>query len=241
MESRLSSDRLGPVETLRIDYRHRRTFTVETTDGGDGFSYTWVYAEALEIDRDAQTVTLHRRWNENVEVTTRYRIAGGVSPLLDECAWYFIDWAGAAAAEDAPRECEVDIRYANGARRTWRVAYERAALPEDWEEFLDDVCALIAPYGECELFDPSLRARGVRGGEYIYCSVSFQPEGRTYYYRTDDDTLRPGDWVIVPAGAQNRETRVRVEEVEYFREDELPMPLERVKRVLRRCERRKKG
>ena len=26
MESRLSSDRLGPVETLRIDYRHRRTF-----------------------------------------------------------------------------------------------------------------------------------------------------------------------------------------------------------------------
>ena len=40
MESRLSSDRLGPVETLRIDYRHRRTFTVETTDGGDGFSYT---------------------------------------------------------------------------------------------------------------------------------------------------------------------------------------------------------
>ena len=103
------------------------------------------------------------------------------------------------------------------------------------------MCALIAPYGECELFDPSLRARGVRGGEYIYCSVSFQPEGRTYYYRTDDDTLRPGDWVIVPAGAQNRETRVRVEEVEYFREDELPRPLERVKRVLRRCERRKKG
>ena len=47
MESRLSSDRLGPVETLRIDYRHRRTFTVETTEG-DGFSYTWVYAEALE-------------------------------------------------------------------------------------------------------------------------------------------------------------------------------------------------
>lgn len=39
MESRLSSDRLGPVETLRIDYRHRRTFTVETTEG-DGFSYT---------------------------------------------------------------------------------------------------------------------------------------------------------------------------------------------------------
>lgn len=84
MESRLSSDRLGPVETLRIDYRHRRTFTVETT-GGNGFSYTWVYAEALEIDRDAQTITLHRQWNENVDVTTRYRIAGGVSPLLDEC------------------------------------------------------------------------------------------------------------------------------------------------------------
>lgn len=85
MESRLSSDRLGAVETLRINYRHRRTFTVETT-GGNGFSYTWIYAEALEIDRDAQTITLRRQWNENVDVTTRYRIAGGVSPLLDECA-----------------------------------------------------------------------------------------------------------------------------------------------------------
>ena len=140
---------------------------------------------------------------------------------------------------NAPRECEVDILYASGARRTWRVPYERAALPEDWEEFLDDVCALIAPYGECELFDPSLRARGVRGGEYIYCSVSFQSGGRTYYYRTDDDTLRPGDWVIVPAGAQNRETRVRREEVEYFRDGRAAhAPRARQARAAR-CERRK--
>ena len=195
--------------------------------------------ETLSLDREAQAITLQGRWSESVDVTTRYRIAGGVSPLLDAYSWYFWDWTAAEGAGKAPRECEADILYQSGVRRTWRVPYERAALPEGWEEFLGDVCALIAPYGECELFDPSLRARGVRRGEYIYCSVSFQPEGRTYYYRTDDDTLRPGDWVIVPAGAQNRETRVRVEEVEYFREDELPMPLERVKRVLRRCEKRK--
>ena len=241
MGPRLRDSQLGAIATLRITYRHRRTFTVEATDGSGGFSYTWTYVETLSLDREAQAITLQRRWSESVDVTTRYRIAGGVSPLLDAYSWYFWDWTAAEGAGKAPRECEADILYQSGVRRTWRVPYERAALPEAWEDFLDDVCALIAPYGKFELFDPSLRARGVRGGEYIYCSVSFQPDGRTYYYRTDDDTLRPGDWVIVPAGAQNRETRVRVEEVEYFREDKLPMPLERVKRVLRRCERRKKG
>ena len=102
------------------------------------------------------------------------------------------------------------------------------------------MCARSSPrMADASCSTPLCAPAACAGGEYIYCSVSFQPEGRTYYYRTDDDTLRPGDWVIVPAGAQNRETRVRVEEVEYFREDELPMPLERVKRVLRRCERRK--
>lgn len=237
MDSRLFADRPGPVETLRVAYRHRRTFTVETTGGG--LCYTWAYMETLEIDRAAQTVALRRRWNENVEAIAQYRIVGGVSPLLDACARYFAEWTAAETAGNAARECEVDILYQSGARRAWRVPYARAALPEAWEDFLDGVRALIAPYGACELFDPDLRARGTRRGEYIYCSVSFQPDGQTYYYRTDDDTLRPGDWVIVPAGAQNRETRVRVEEVEYFREDELPMPLERVKRVLRRCEKRK--
>ncbi len=236
MEPRLSASRIEPIETLRVGYRHRRAFTVEATGSGDAICYMWVYAEALTIDRETQTVSLQRQWNENVDTTTQYHIAGGVSPLLDECTGYFLDWEAKETDADAPRDCEIDILYQSGARRTWRVSYERAALPEGWEDFLDDVRTLIAPYGKSELFNPLLRARGVREGEYIYCSVSFQPYEKTYYYRTDDDTLRPGDWVIVPAGAKNRETRVRVEEVEYFRENELPMPLERVKRVLRRCE-----
>ena len=70
MESRLSSDRLGPVETLRIDYRHRRTFTVETTEG-DGFSYTGVYAEALEIDRDGMLTGIKMRCEHSKLTTVR--------------------------------------------------------------------------------------------------------------------------------------------------------------------------
>ena len=240
MGSRLSSDRLGAVETLRINYRHRRTFTVETT-GGDGFSYTWIYAEALEIDRDAQTITLHRQWNENVDVTTRYRIAGGVSPLLDECGWYFIDWAGAAAAEDAPRECEVDIRYANGARRD--VARRlRACRAAGGLGGISRRCVRAhRPLWRVRAVRPlSARPRRARGASTSIAASPFSRRaGRITTARTTT-RCAPATGSLSRRGAQNRETRVRVEEVEYFREDELPMPLERVKRVLRRSERRKK-
>ena len=145
MEPRLSASRIEPIETLRVGYRHRRAFTVEATGSGDAICYMWVYAEALTIDRETQTVSLQRQWNENVDTTTQYHIAGGVSPLLDECTGYFLDWEAKETDADAPRDCEIDILYQSGARRTWRVSYERAALPEGWEDFLDDVRTLIAP------------------------------------------------------------------------------------------------
>lgn len=234
MESRIAVSRLGAIEKLTVGYSHRRDFTIADECSGDSLNYTWVYEETLCLERATQTLSIARRWSKNADVRTLYHIEGGVSTLLDACIWYFVDWPGVDDISDAARYCEITLEHQNGARRTLRLPYSRAALPDGWEEFLDSVRELISPYGGSELLDPAMRARGVRPGEYIYCSVSFQPFGKTYYYRTDDDTLRPGDWVVVPAGPENRERRVRVEMVEYFRGDELPMPLARVKHILRR-------
>ena len=42
--------------------------------------------------------------------------------------------------------------------------------------------------------------------------------------------------MVVPVGANNKETLALVEDVEYFEEDEYPMDIQRVKKVIRRAE-----
>ena len=69
-----------------------------------------------------------------------------------------------------------------------------------------------------------------------FVSVSFGGYGKTYYYIAEDDYLAEGDWVVVPVGVNNKETLALVEDVEYFEEDEYPMDIQRVKKVIRRAE-----
>ena len=69
-----------------------------------------------------------------------------------------------------------------------------------------------------------------------FVSVSFGGYGKTYYYICEDDSIEEGDWVVVPVGANNRETMALVEDVEYFKEEEYPMDIGRIKKVIRRAE-----
>ena len=64
-------------------------------------------------------------------------------------------------------------------------------------------------------------------------SVEFSHGGKIYYYRTDDDSVSEGDVVIVPVG-DGTEKKARVVDVECFKEDNVPMPLEEVKYILRK-------
>ena len=74
---------------------------------------------------------------------------------------------------------------------------------------------------------------GINSTDYIYLSVEFSHGGQTYYYRTDDDSVSEGDVVIVPVG-DGTEKKARVIDVECFKEDNVPMPLEEVKYILRK-------
>jgi hypothetical protein len=70
--------------------------------------------------------------------------------------------------------------------------------------------------------------------DYIYLSCTFTPDGKSYYYRTTDTTIRSGDRVVVPV--VGGEHTVTVVKVEHFRESTLPMPLGAVKSILRKQE-----
>ena len=73
-------------------------------------------------------------------------------------------------------------------------------------------------------------------GEYIYCSLSFGTEGKTYYYKTTDETLKCGDEVIVPVGNDGRKGIAKIEKIEKFKIGETPYPPSRTKNILGKCE-----
>lgn len=108
--------------------------------------------------------------------------------------------------------------------------YEGCLFPDAFEK-AEEISysvrnALMMP--ELYVFDGQ---SGTDGTKYIYLSVEFTEGGKTYYYRTDDETIEEGDLVVVPVG-QDDEKIVTVVDVEHFSEDEVPMPLERVKRII---------
>ena len=73
-------------------------------------------------------------------------------------------------------------------------------------------------------------------GEYIYCSLSFEEGGKTYFYKTEDETLKCGDEVIVPVGNNGRKGIARIEKIERFKIGETPYPPNRTKTIFGKCE-----
>lgn len=69
-------------------------------------------------------------------------------------------------------------------------------------------------------------------GEYIYCSVSFNSEGKTYYYKTDNEELKCGDKVIVPVGKEERPEIATIEKIEKFSAGNTPFPPRLTKDIL---------
>lgn len=72
-------------------------------------------------------------------------------------------------------------------------------------------------------------------GEYIYCSISFSSDGKTYYYKTNDESLKCGDEVIVPVGKEGRKGIARIEKIERFAAGKTPYPPSLTKDILGKC------
>lgn len=71
-------------------------------------------------------------------------------------------------------------------------------------------------------------------GEVIYCKVSFNDDGTTYYYQTEDEGVEVGDRVLVPVGQENYERTAIVKEIEYFVSNKAPYPLDKTKHIVRK-------
>lgn len=71
---------------------------------------------------------------------------------------------------------------------------------------------------------------------YYYCGVVYENNSYPYHYRTNDTSLKIGDKVIVPVGAQNQEVVAEVVSVEQHTRLTVPYPVEKCKFILRKCD-----
>ncbi len=87
-----------------------------------------------------------------------------------------------------------------------------------------------------EILDSSVYGKALRRqSELIFCNVIFEEYGKEYCYLTDDDTLEKGDLVIVPVGHDNHRSIARISSIEYHKKEEAPFPIERIKKIIRKC------
>ena len=66
--------------------------------------------------------------------------------------------------------------------------------------------------------------------------MEFDDGYKSYYYISDEDNIHVGDRVIVHVGREYRHSVAEVVKVEYFAEADVPLPLDRAKHIIRKCD-----
>lgn len=203
----------------------------------------WDYKEQLSLDRAKGILEQVQTIGEECVVSHQYYIPEDIASLLDrldiprlleplpECPDDLIE------NPDDRRYYEMEIIFQHHPPCELSGYFDHYGLPSYWPELMENVWDFIRFYGSSEIISPSLYgAARRRKSDYIFCSVEFEDYGNTYYYLTTDDTIKPGDRVLVPVGKTNIEKDVTVTAVEYFQADQAPFPLEKTKSILRKLE-----
>ncbi len=88
-------------------------------------------------------------------------------------------------------------------------------------------------YGIGEILNHSVYSKESRKtNDYIFCSVEFNKNGKSYYYITEDDSLKIGDYVLVPVRNDSRTAVAEIVNIEYFPEDKVPFPIDKAKSII---------
>ena len=220
-----------------VDYRQQIHWNPVTREE----NYAEVeYRELISLSKRDKILTYQHYTNDMYTVKHEYNITNIADYLLGNIERYFSNFGDEYQPyeDDNAARISICLSFQNGTKKVLRRSYDRYGLPDDWEDFLEDFHKTLGYYGVYgAIFDSGLYHHGVKEGEYIYLSCIFQPNGKTYYFRSKEDNLVVGDFVLVPSGMQeNAETVVMISEVLYCKEEEVPYPLEKTKFILRKLD-----
>ncbi|MEI3614299.1 hypothetical protein [Pseudogracilibacillus sp. SO30301A] len=231
------------INKITLDY-HRVTKIKpkEVPEDSTWEFVTWDYTERLIIDRDTETLEHIQNIGTGCKVSRKYEVEGGIESLLENFDAEDLFSHSEGNPDDVietPNETKdytITIDYKKNPQRIITGSYDKNGLPEDFADFAETVFDFIRFYGMGEILDPSVYGKAKRRkSEYIFCSVSFDEGCKSYYYLTEDDSIEIGDFVLVPAGKDNHEVVVEVVNIEYFSEENAPLPIEKTKRIIRKC------
>ena len=220
-----------------VDYRQQIHWNPVTREE----NYAEVeYRELISLSKRDKILTYQHYTNDMYTVKHEYNITNIADYLLGNIERYFSNFEDEYQPyeDDNAARISICLSFQNGTKKVLRRSYDRYGLPDDLEDFLEDFHKTLGYYGVYgAIFDSGLYHHGVKEGEYIYLSCIFQPNGKTYYFRSKEDNLVVGDFVLVPSGMQeNAETVVMISEVLYCKEEEVPYPLEKTKFILRKLD-----
>lgn len=230
------------IEKLVIEYRRVAKIKPREPINPHIEYATWDYNERITLDRISESLEHIQNIGSGCTVSRKYHVEDGISAFLDDhyssSLFSSIKGNPPDAIDDSleTKDYKITIDYLYGGQRVISGSFDKNGLPEDFPELADDIMNFMCFYGMGEILDPSAYGKTLRRpGEYIYLSVVFEDGGKTYYYRTDDDRLKIGDLCMVPVGKDNHEAVGRIEKIEFFSEDNVPLPLDKTKMITRKC------
>ncbi len=236
------NNRPDRVERLTVDYRYIVNDRNNQSDGPD----TSIYREQLIIDRESSTLEYIRIFEDNCTFSQKLCSKYDVDDLLNYIYLDYMlgtvegnpEYVGETSAER--REYAITFDYAKRPQQVLKGTFDRKGLPALWEDFICEVYQVLEFHNFGDIFDHRIYNRVLRAGQkydYIYCSVEFGEGGKSYYYLADeDDDIEIGDRVEVPVGDYGHQTVATVVDIEYFTAEEVPLPVERTKYIVRKYE-----
>ena len=205
------------------------------------------YSEQLIMGHNEEKLELVKTIGSGCSITHTFFLPYAIRNLLDRLEpeqWQkplpdapddFVEPSD--SSQDFSRFYHMTITFQRHPVQEYSGYFDHYGLPDGWLELVWNILELLDFCSEIQVISPSLIEKTRRRkSDLIFCSVEFEEDGKPYCYLTDDDQLKPGDRVIVPAGRNQVETAATIVKVEYAQPEQAPFPLEKTKRVLRKLE-----
>ena len=232
-----------PDSILRISMEYHSKISAKARTGTVGIDYR----ERLVVDRQKETLELVKTVGSGSKITHTFYLPYAISNLLDELDP--AQWRQplpeapddlmepSDSSQDYPRFYHMTITFQRHSVQEYSGYFDHYGLPDCWLRLVLNILELLDFCSEIQVISPyHIQKTRRRKSDLIFCSVEFEEDGKPYCYLTDDDQLKPGDWVIVPVGRNQVETAATVTKIEYAQPEQAPFPLEKIKKVRRKLE-----
>lgn len=228
------------VNRIKVEYHHHTLIKTEMPISETADHAIWAYYEHLIIDRTTETMRHQQKIGSECVITREYYVKDGIADFLDnidaDSLFEYIEGNPEDVSID-PNETKdytITVDFKKRPHLILTGTFDKRGLPEDWPELSEEISSFMAFYGLGEILDPlNYRKARRRPSDYIFCSATFEENGKPYYYLADEDHYKVGDLVEVTSGYDGHTSIVRIEKIEYFSEEDAPYPIEKMKHIVR--------